>query len=280
MAAPFQYEHHDTPVHKLNPVSKLMLFGSFLLISQFYLDPLTKIPMLIILIAILALAKVKFRLYYPFLIAACFAVIVGRSYTAITMVNPELFKVYPRDWAMTMITELTPEGFPVLGRSALTYGTLLYWSTAPFGVIPVILAVAGMLHTTSLTEIVSVLSRLKMPFPIIFISTVALKFVPQIVANIGLIQKAQRLRGWTAEGRNPIKKIAQLRPLLVPLIRSVIRSVDVISMGSKNRAFGLGPVTSLADFTFETRDKVVCITVGAITVFLVVGSILWNFGSL
>ena len=129
-------------------------------------------------------------------------------------------------------------------------------------------------------KIVSVLSRLKMPFPIIFISTVALKFVPQIVANIGLIQKAQTLRGWTSEGRNPIKKIAQLRPLLVPLIRSVIRSVDVISMGSKNRAFGLGPVTSLADFTFETRDKVVCTVVAAITIFLIVGSILWNFGSL
>jgi len=280
MSAPFQYEYHDTPIHKLNPVSKLLLFGAFLLVSQFYMDPLTKIPMLILLVMILKLAQVEFRLYWPFLIAACFAVIVGRSYTAITMMDPELFKVYPQDWASTMVLPLTPEGFPILGRSALTYGTLLYWSTAPFQVVPVILAVAGLLHTTSLSEIVSVLSRMRMPFPVIFMSTVALKFVPEIVAQIGMIQKAQKLRGWTSEGRNPIKKVTQLKPVLVPLMRGVIRSVDVISMGCKNRAFGLGPVTSLASFRFETRDKVVSVVVVAITTFLVIGSILWNFGSL
>lgn len=280
MSAPFQYEYHDTPIHKLNPVSKLLLFGSFLLVSQFYLDPLTKIPMLVALVTILIVAKVNIRHYQTFLIAACFAVIVGRSYTAITMVDPELFKVYPQDWASTVILDLTPEGFPILGRSALTYGTLLYWSSAPFQVIPVILAVAGLLETTSLTEIVSVLSRARMPFPIIFMVTVALKFVPEIVDNIGMIQKAQQLRGWTSEGRNPIKKITQLKPVLVPLTRGVIRSVDVVSMGSKNRAFGLGPVTPLADFQFAPKDKIVSISVVAVTLFLIVASIVWNLGAL
>ncbi|MDY6875579.1 MAG: energy-coupling factor transporter transmembrane component T [Chloroflexota bacterium] len=280
MSAPFQYEYHDTQVHKLNPVSKLLLFGAFLLISQFYLDPLTKIPMLVVLVIILAVAKIDIRRYKTFLIAACFAVIVGRSYTAITMLDPELFKVYPQDWASTVILDLTPEGFPIIGRSALTYGTLLYWSTAPFQVLPVILAVAGLLETTSLTEIVSVLSKARIPFPIIFMVTVALKFVPEIVDNINMIQKAQMLRGWTSEGRNPIKKVTQLKPVLVPLIRGVIRSVDVISMGSKNRAFGLGPVTPLADFSFETKDKVISLAVVAITLFLIAASVLWNLGSL
>ena len=74
MSAPFQYEYHDTPIHKLNPVSKLLLFGSFLLVSQFYLDPLTKIPMLVALVTILIVAKVNIRHYQTFLIAACFAV--------------------------------------------------------------------------------------------------------------------------------------------------------------------------------------------------------------
>jgi energy-coupling factor transporter transmembrane protein EcfT len=257
-----------------------MIFGSFLLISQVFLDPLTKLPLIGLLVAILVIAKVPFSQYWAFLGAAIFAVVVGRSYTAITQVDPELFKVYPRDWASTVVLELTGEQFPLIGRTALTYGTLLYWSTAPFQVVPVILAVAGLLHTTSLSEIISVLSKLRVPFPIIFVTTVSLKFVPQIVDQIHTIRRAQKLRGWTAEGWNPIKKIAQLKPLFVPLIRNTIRSVDTVTMGAKNRAFGLGPVTPLADFTFLTKDKVICVSVGIVTVFLIVASILWNVGSL
>lgn len=280
MAVPFQYEYHDTPIHNLNPVSKLVLFGAFLLVGQIFLDPIAKLPILLVLIFILRKAKLPFSLYKGFLIAGCFAVIIGRSYTAIQMVDPELYKVYPRELVSIMILPLTPEGTPILGRTALTVGTLLYWSTAPFAVIPVILAVAGLLHTTSLSEIVSVLSRIKAPFPLIFMITVGLRFIPDIVEKIRLIQKAQTLRGWTSEGRNPIKKVAQLKPVLVPLVRSIITSVDVISMGCKNRAFGLGPVTQLADFSFARRDRIIVVSTGLICVVLIIASIVWNVGSL
>jgi energy-coupling factor transporter transmembrane protein EcfT len=202
------------------------------------------------------------------------------SYRAITQVDPNLFKVYPADWVSTVVLELTGEQFPLVGRTALTYGTLLYWATGPFRVVPVILAVAGLLHTTSLSEIVSVLSALRVPFPIIFITTVALKFVPQTVDQIHIIRNAQKLRGWTVEGWNPIKRIGQLKPLFVPLIRNTIRSVDTVTMGAKNRAFGLGPVTVLVDLTFKTVDKILCAVVVTVTIFLVAASILWKLGSL
>jgi len=280
MAAPFQYEYHDTPIHYLNPMSKLLLFGVFLFIGQIFIDPIAKIPVLIVLIVILWLAKLPFGLYKGFLIAGCFAVIVGRSYTAIQMVDPELFKVYPHELVSIMILPLTPAGTPILGRTALTVGTLLYWCSAPFAVIPVILAMAGLLHTTSMSEIVSVLSRIKAPFPLIFMVTVGLRFIPDIVEKIRMIQKAQALRGWTSEGRNPIKKVKQLQPVLVPLVRSVITSVDVISMGSKNRAFGLGPVTQLADFGFTRRDKIVSIGAIVVCVVLIIASVVWKVGSL
>jgi len=59
------------------------------------------------------------------------------------------------------------------------------------------------------------------------------------VAKINLIMKAQALRGWTNEGRNPIKKISQLRPVLTPLIRYLIQSVDIISLGARTAPLAL-----------------------------------------
>jgi energy-coupling factor transport system permease protein len=280
MAAPFQYEFHDTAVHRLTPLSKLVLFGAFLIMAGVYLDPRVKIPMLVILWILLALAKMPFRPYRGILVIASIAVMVGQSYTAVLMVNPDYFKVYDRDWVSIVILELLPPDFPIFGRAAITYGAILYLISFPLQVIPVILTVAGLLHTTSLSEIVSVLSRLRMPFPVIFMTTVALRFVPEIVEKLRLIQRAQSLRGWTMETRNPIKKITRLKPILVPITRSVIRSVDVISMSSKNRAFGLGPVTVMASFEMKTVDYIVTIGISLLTVVGLYAAFAWDFGSL
>ncbi len=280
MATPFQYEFHDTAVHRLTPISKLVLFGAFLIMAGVYLDPRVKIPMLVILWVLLAIAKMPFRPYRGILVIASIAVMVGQSYTAVLMVNPDYFKVYDRDWVSTVILELLPPDFPIFGRAAITYGAILYLISFPLQVIPVILTVAGLLHTTSLSEIVSVLSRLRMPFPVIFMTTVALRFVPEIVEKLRLIQRAQSLRGWTMETRNPIKKIAMMKPILVPITRSVIRSVDIISMSSKNRAFGLGPVTVMASFEMKTIDYIVTIGISILTVVGLYAAFAWDFGSL
>jgi energy-coupling factor transport system permease protein len=280
MATPFQYEFHNTAIHRLTPLSKLVLFGAFLIMAGVYLDPRLKIPMLVILLIILAVAKMPFRPYRGILIIASIAVMIGQSYTAVLMVNPDYFKVYDRAWVSTVILELLPPDFPIFGRAAITYGAILYLISFPLQVIPVILTVGGLLHTTSLSEIVSVLSRLRMPFPVIFMTTVALRFVPEIVEKLRLIQRAQSLRGWTMETRNPIKKIALMKPILVPITRGVIRSVDVISMSSKNRAFGLGPVTVMASFEMKTVDYIVTIGISVLTGVGLYAAFAWDFGSL
>lgn len=276
----FQYEYHDTVIHRLNPLSKLLLFGSFLTLAGIYLDPRTKIPMLILLFAILKLARLSVKPYVGILVIVSLGVMVGQSYTAVLMLDPNYFKTYPHEWVSTVILQLTPAGFPVFGRAAITYGALLYLLSFPLQEIPVILSVAGLLYTTSLSEIVSSLSKLKVPFPVIFVTTVALRFIPEIVDNIRLTMRAQSLRGWTAETRNPFKRVALLRPLLVPLTRNVVRSVDILSMSSKNRAFGLGRVTATTTFAFKRSDYLVSAFAVVLMVLAIYATFAWNIGAL
>jgi energy-coupling factor transport system permease protein len=144
----------------------------------------------------------------------------------------------------------------------------------------VILSVAGLLHTTTLSDIVSVMSKLKMPFPAILMMTVALRFVPELVSRIRIVQRAQSLRGWTSDTKNPIKRIRLLAPLLIPVTRYVTRSVDVMTMSSANRAFGLGKVTAVQSFEFDTLDLVISIASGVLIVVGLVLTFTIDFGTL
>jgi len=280
MAFAFQYEYRNTPIHKLNPVSKLLLFGFFMIIGAIYLDPKILIPLLGMLVVILWVAKLPFRAYSAVLVLAVIAILIGESYTAVLMVNPAYFKVYSADFVSKVIMELTPPDFPIVGRAAITYGTLLWWLGRALTVVIVILSMAGLLYTTSLSDIVSVLALCRMPFPVIFIVTVALRFVPELTERIRIIQRAQSLRGWTVETRNPIKRILLLKPLLIPLTRYVVRSIDIMTMSSKNRAFGLGKVTPVRSFTFSAVDYIV--SIGALLLISICFYLLFtfNFGTL
>jgi len=280
MASAFRYEYHRTPIHHLNPASKLLLFSFFMVIGGIYLDPKIKVPLLIGLIVILKIARFSFKPYKVILFLAVIAILIGEGYTAFLMVNPDYFKVYPADWVSTLIFEITPENFPVIGRAAVTYGALLYWLSQPFTVVTVILAVAGLLHTTSLSDIVSVLAKMRMPFPVIFMTTVALRFVPELTQRIRIVQRAQSLRGWTAETRNPIKRVALMKPLLIPVTRYVVRSIDIMTMSSSNRAFGLGPVTPVRSFEFKAIDRVVSIGSLALVALGLYLLFAFNFGTL
>jgi energy-coupling factor transporter transmembrane protein EcfT len=73
------------------------------------------------------------------------------------------------------------------------------------------------------------------------------------------VQRAQSLRGWTAETRNPIKRIALVRPLLIPVTRYVMQSIDMMTMSSANRGFGIGPVMPTTSFEFTPLDRFISI---------------------
>jgi energy-coupling factor transport system permease protein len=124
------------------------------------------------------------------------------------------------------------------------------------------------------------MSKLKMPFPAILMMTVALRFVPELVSRIRIVQRAQSLRGWTSDTKNPIKRIRLLAPLLIPVTRYVTRSVDAMTMSSANRAFGLGKVTAVQSFEFDPLDLAISIVSGVLIVVGLVLTFTINFGTL
>lgn len=260
MSTPFTYEYHDTFIHRLNPIARFLFFCTFMVLGTLFIDPKLKIPLIIILIIFLVIAKLDLRSYKTILLVSFLSVMIGRSYVALFMLDPYYFKVYPAAWVSTVILEITPSSFPVFGRTAITYGALLFWFIEPLTVVLIMLAVAGLQHTTSMSDIVSILSKLHMPYPVIFISTVLLRFIPEYAQRLRIVQRAQTLRGWSLKNKNPFKKISLLGALLIPVMRYLVKSTDVMTMSCSNRALGLGRVTSTVDFRFRPLDIAVSIS--------------------
>jgi energy-coupling factor transport system permease protein len=257
MATMFEYEPIETPIHRLNPITKIILFLSITFLSGFYLDPRLKIPLLILLVFICILARLPFKKYSGLLWVAVVAVLITSSFRAVFMIKPGYFRVFPAEFVMIELFQITPPDFPVFGRTAVTYGALLWLSAFPLTTATVVLAMAGLVHTTSQSEMVQVLYSAGLPSPAVFVIMVALRFIPEMIRQLESIQVAQRLRGWEIASRNPVKIARGYFPLLVPMLRYIIDSVDRMTISSKNRAFGRRRATGIRDLTFQGKDYLI-----------------------
>ena len=107
------------------------------------------------------------------------------------------------------------------------------------------------------SEMVQVLYSTGLPSPAVFVVMVALRFIPEMIRQLESIQIAQRLRGWEVSSRNPVKVARGYFPLLVPMLRYIIDSVDRMTISSKNRAFGRRKATGLRDLTLQRVDYII-----------------------
>jgi energy-coupling factor transport system permease protein len=276
----FTYQEIDTPIHHLNALTKFSIMLTLTLLAGFILDPVYKIPFGLLVLLYAYLAKLPFRNYKGLLILVAVSLLLANLLSMFFIVDENLFKVYPKEWVRTTLIQITNASFPIFGRTAITYGGLLWLSTGALTGVIVVILLATHIHATSLNETVQALSTLRAPFPVIYITMVALRFTPELGAQFTLVHRAQVLRGWRVNTRNPIKIVRLYAPLLFPMVRHVIKSIDVTTMSTQNRAFGLGPVTNLSAGNMSALDKVLIISSWLFFVVMMFLILRYNIGNL
>jgi energy-coupling factor transporter transmembrane protein EcfT len=255
----FAYQDLKTPVHNLNAMTKWSIMITLTLLAGFLQDPVYKIILGVIIVAYAFLAKLNFKAYRGLILLVLVSLLLANLLSVFFIVNENMFKVYDKVWASTTIIQITNASFPIFGRMALTYGGVLWLLQGSLTGVFVVVLLAAHIQATSLNETVQLLSAIKAPFPVIYITMVALRFTPELAAQFTLVHRAQTLRGWRVNTRNPIKILKLYTPLMFPVIRYVIKSIDITTMSTQNRAFGLGRVTNVTAAKISTADKIVTI---------------------
>jgi len=244
-----------SPIHRLNPLTKLVLAGFLLVLGLAVPWPGTYV-LFIALILPLALAG---RILKPFLVA--------------------LFKlITPFAVPMILIQGLFwTGGTPVIGEGPLSLKAEgLLFSAASIGRILILASSFLLLSLSTRTDILMRdLVQRGLPNQLLYIVVTSLQILPRLQARARTILDAQRSRGLETEG-NLFHRLRAVVPLVGPLLLSSLIDVEERALALEGRAFNRpGPRTSLIEISDTRREALARIGLSVATVVIFVIRIAW-----
>ena len=228
----FLYLDRDSPVHRLDPRTKLFLMlGSFAVAVPFF----TPVPLLLLLGVLLlygALARALGNLRRIWALLVSIALVSIVSWAVFTRGPTPIF------WRVS--------------QEGLAYGL-----GAAVKIVAMIVSGLIFLSTTKTEEIVLGLIRLRVPFGAAFAFSLAIRMVPTVIGTAVVVTEAQRSRGLDLGSGGPIRRVRTYIPLLVPIFLHTLRNTDQLAMALESRGFGARRErTSLLEIGFHGRDVI------------------------
>ena len=258
-----QYFPGDTPAHRLDPRTKILLVVFYIAALFCAKSVLTYGLVALTLLVCVRISKVKFRALVhglkPVVVIILFTAVLNLFFTP----GDELFHLgflRVTDAGVSMAVRM------VLRIMLLIMGTfLLTYTTSPISL------------TDGLERLMNGLKRLRVPVhELAMMMSIALRFIPTLIEETDKIISAQKARGADFESGNLFQRAKALIPVLVPLFISAFRRADELAVAMECRCYHGGEGrTRLHVLKYEGRDYA-ALSVGAV---LAVGiMVLGHFG--
>ena len=279
----FHYVERSSPIHRLDPRTKILLLIPILMIAIITANPYLLSVLLVCVVFIFLLTRIPFKRFKALLkIALISGLLLIPSQTLF------FYGFYLRDHPVDgfwIITPETAESIPVLGDFILwvTYGQGIIASLQGFvfGLIialkMITMMVAGslLLMTTKPKDIILTFNKMGVPFKITFTAITALRFLPLVMEEWTSITNAQKARGSKFRKAGIRNFIKTLNRSFATLIYNSVRRAKVLALAMETRAFGANKKrTSLTDLQMTRTDRgltiVFCAVIASIVVLAVI----------
>ena len=237
-----QYFPGNTPVHRLDPRTKLLALILYI-VTIFTTGKL--LPGLICVAALgaaVAVARIPLKMMLkalkPILFIVVFTGLLNLFYTP----GRELFHF----WIFRVTAEgVRTAGFMV-GRILLLVSStaLLTYTTSPMAL------------TDALESLLGPLKKLHVPVhEFAMMMSIALRFIPTLIEETDKIMSAQKARGADFETGNLLRRARALVPVLVPLFISAFRRANDLAMAMEARCYRGGDGrTKMKPLVYCRRD--------------------------
>jgi len=209
----FLYLDRPSPVHRLDPRTKLLLLSGSFAAAVLFTRPGPLVWLLLLLLAYGAMAGVLGNLRRIWILLGTIA--------AVTILSWGMFAY----GSTPIVWRVTREG-------------LIFGLAAALKIDSMILAGLIFLSATRTEEIVLALIRLQVPFQAAFAFSLAIRMVPTILGTAVTVTEAQRSRGLDLSRGGPIRRLKSHVPLLVPILLHTLRSTDQLAKALESRGFG------------------------------------------
>ena len=253
-----QYFPGTSPVHKLDPRTKIVLTVAFLvcifLAKKF--SCFAVIALFVLICCLLSKINLKFlvRGLKPIAIIVIFTFLLN------------LFLGTGEDilwkWKFLTITEssLRTALFMAVRLILLVCGSqLLTLTTSPIAL------------TDGLESLLKPLTKIGFPgHELAMMMSIALRFIPTLIEETERIMSAQKARGADFETGGLMKRAKALLPLLVPLFVSAFKRADELAMAMEARCYRGGEGrTKMKPLKFAWRDLIAAIVFGCLIAVVV-----------
>ena len=238
-----QYFPGDTPVHRLDPRTKLILTLVYIAALFTANSALGYIIVFMALALVMALSQIKPRAVLKGLKPLVFIII----FTAILNLFFTSGTDYILHWRFIKITYAGVKNAAAMVARVmlLVSGTfLLTYTTAPLAI------------TDGLEMLLSPLKKLKVPvYELSLMMSIALRFIPTLIEETDRIMSAQKARGADLETGTLFERARALLPLLIPLFVSAFRRADELGTAMECRCYNGGEGrTRMKVLRMEKRD--------------------------
>lgn len=253
-----RYIHRDSVIHRLDPRVKLVLLFAFIALA-FIADGFVGLGVLyVLLLACVALSRIPplsaLKAMVPFLFLLIF---------------PVLFNLF----------------FIAEGEPLVHYGFILITDEGVYRACYMTLRLfflfaSGTLFTltTSTIAISDAVGALLKPFArfglpateLAMMVSIALRFVPLLIASYEDIRAAQQARGVDFSERRPMARIRGLTSILVPLFAQAFRHAEDLAVAMESRCYHGGDRTHYRELKMHRGDVVAIVVVVAVALLLVV----------
>lgn len=219
-----QYFPVDSPVHRLDSRTKLILSFSYLLILFLARGPAAYLLCALAVAGVTAVSRIPFRMLLkslkPIAFLAVFTSVLNMLYTPGQVL-----------WQWHFL-RVTVEGLESAAYMAsrivmlVASTSLLTYCTSPVSL------------TDAIETLMRPLTKLRVPVhEFAMMMTIALRFIPTLIEETDKIMSAQKARGADFESGNLMRRAKALIPVLTPLFISAFRRADELSVAMECRLY-------------------------------------------
>lgn len=237
-----QFFPGQTPIHKLDPRTKLVLVIVYIVALFLAKWFVSYVVIAAFLALVIAMSRIRLKVVLKNLKPLLFIIIL----TALL----NLFYGQGEPIAQFWIFKITKSGiqnavFMVLRISLLVAGTfMLTYTTSPIAL------------TDGLESLLSPLKKLHAPVhELSMMMSIALRFIPILLEETDKIMKAQIARGADFENGSLIQRAKAMVPLLVPLFIAAFRRANDLAMAMEARCYRGGEGrTKMKPLVYRKQD--------------------------
>ena len=240
-----QYFPGKSPIHKLDPRTKILLTVLYIVAVFLANSPIAFLFLIISVLSLIFVSRISLRVILKGIKPIVFVLI----FTA--LINVFMTKGASDPLISFWIIKIYKEGiiravFMALRVVLLIVGTsvLLTYTTSPISL------------TDGIEKLLSPLKKIGIPVHVFaMMKTIALRFIPTLIEETEKIMNAQKSRGADFSSGSLIKRAKALIPLLIPLFVSSFKRADELAVAMECRCYrGDKNRTKLVKLTYRGRD--------------------------